>query len=501
MASLLNSAGSVEITRVFYVDEIRELENSLGPTDFLIDRAAAVLAAEVRKLAPSPCRLLGLIGKGNNARDCLQTFLRLGIHGYRYGLVVLDETRAVNLPEWRRAATNADFIVSMDENSLERLNDYKPQATLDGIFGIGYKPPLPEKVKRVLRAINSMNTSRIAIDIPTGAVADTAAADSDSFKADVTVTFFGLKPAHILYPARKVCGKVKVRTLGFLQEVEGYKTHKHYLYFRHLPRLPLSREPDVHKKTASVMLIAGSRLMPGAAYLAGEAAFAAGAGYVGLFSESEVAQVIAGLLPEAVSFLRSETTKAMDNFHACVMGPGLGRDEKTINYVLSLAENLKIPTVLDGDALYALAKCREKIDLKQQAVLTPHIGEARRLLDRFDEIPPTEASAAIARKFNAICILKTPLMVVSDGKETVVVRQGSNNLATAGTGDLLSGITGALMAQQMPPFEAAVYGAIALSTASLLCEQQNAAAPIKSSELVKYIRMVFEGMCGESHEG
>lgn len=498
---LINSVDNTTLTRIFYASEIRDLEGSLGKTDSLIDRAAAVLAAEVRKLAPSPCRILGLAGIGNNARDCLQTLLRLNIHGYRFGLVVFDKHRLTQFPEWKRAEAQADFVVAMDETNQARVEDFKSDVILDGIFGIGYRPPLPNKVKRILQTVNRQDAFKVAIDVPTGVVADTAAADVDSFAADVTVTFFGLKPAHIFYPARKACGEVRVKTIGFASQVNGYTTHKHYIGFRGVPHLRLRRQADAHKKKAAVMLVAGSRLMPGAAFLAGEAAFAAGAGYVGLFSEPEAGGVIAGLLPEVVSFSRVDAPKAMENYDACVMGPGLGRDAETINFVIKLAENLNIPSVLDGDALYALASSGKRINLGQMAVLTPHVGEARRLLSNFDELSPVEACRSIAEKFNAVCVLKTPVMVVSDGQEAVVLHKGSSNLATAGTGDLLSGIVGALLAQKLPPFQAAVYGALILSAASLLCEAETAGAPIKSSELVKYIRMILEGMCDESDEG
>lgn len=501
LSSLISSTRGILPARIFYASEIRELEKTLAPVESLIDRAAAALSAEIRKLTPSPCRILGLAGTGNNARDCLQALLRLSIHGYRFGLAVLDESRISNSPEWKQIRSLADFVATADEKCPERIYQYKPAVVLDGMFGIGFRQPLTDEARKILKAASSVDAVRVAIDVPSGVMADTAHVDEGAFKADVTVTFFALKPAHIFYPARQLCGDIRVKQLGFAREIEDFSSNKTYIDFDYAPVLPLSRKADAHKKTAAVMMVAGSERMQGAAVLAGEASFAAGAGYVGWFVQTVQATSLPSLLPEAVLFSRDRVFDLMKNFGSCIVGPGLGRTDETVDFTLKFLEKLNIPAVVDGDALFALAVSGEKLDFKQNAVLTPHTGEARRLLPEFDSLPPTEASRQIAAAYNAVCILKTPVMAVSDGRETVVVRQGSNILATAGTGDLLSGITGALLAQGLSPFNAAVYGAVALSAASHLCEADTAGSPVKSRDLVSYIRMVFRGMCGEPDEG
>jgi NAD(P)H-hydrate epimerase len=300
----------------------------------------------------------------------------------------------------------------------------------------------------------------LADDIPSGVDGLTGAAGDGAVRADRTVTFAALKPGLLLHPGRALAGDVEVVDIG----LDCSRARTHLVDEGDVRGWLPARPVDAHKWRAAVWVVAGSPGMTGAAVLACRGAQGAGAGYVRLSAPGVVpgetgapVEVVGVALPNegwAPSVL-----DGLGRFKALVLGPGLGTSDATAAGVRSIAHGVSgAPVVIDGDGLTALAGATT--GLGSHVVLTPHDGEYERLtgdepgLDRFD------AARELARSSGATVLLKGPTTIVAtpDG-DVLVTTTGGAPLATAGTGDVLSGIIGALLAQGLAPPLAAAAGA------------------------------------------
>jgi NAD(P)H-hydrate epimerase len=300
----------------------------------------------------------------------------------------------------------------------------------------------------------------LAVDIPSGVDGLTGAARDGAVRADRTVTFAALKPGLLLHPGRALAGDVEVVDIGL--DCSRARTH---LVDEDAVRGWLPARPvDAHKWRAAVWVVAGSPGMSGSAVLACRGAQRAGAGYVRLSSPgvdpgqtAAPVEVVGVALPKDA--WAPSVLDGLGRFKALVIGPGLGTSEATGEEVRAIARGAgRVPMVIDGDGLTALAAA--PTGLEPHHVLTPHDGEYERLAgdapgaDRFD------AARDLARSTGATVLLKGPTTIVTapDG-DVLVTTTGTAELATAGTGDVLSGIIGALLAQGVAPPLAAAAGA------------------------------------------
>jgi NAD(P)H-hydrate epimerase len=476
----------------------------------LIDRAATFIARTLRYYVKPPAKVIVIAGRGNNGEDALNTAVKLKTFGYRVGAILFQKELK------KEKASKFDAVFKLDEQNLSELEafikKFRADAVIDGLFGIGFRVPLPEQTSYLLKIINDLPAFKLAIDLPSGVEADTGQVDENAFKADATATFFAYKPAHWLPETRDFCGSVHLSTLGFESEVASFRASRE-IFKANLTsnfRSPIIRSRLAHKKTASLLLVAGSREMPGAAYLAAKAAFSAGSGYVAIATEEAAVSTLSTLLPEAVCFPLdlNEVNDAFEkidqflkDFKAVVIGPGFSRKPENLKFCLKTIEHLEklaIPTVIDGDALFALAQSKAKHKLSG-AVLTPHPGEARRFFE--EPIYPIEAAFKLAQRYEVICVYKTASTLVTDGKKALIFGDSFSNLATAGSGDVLAGVIGALLAQGLTPFEAACEGVAAQVLASKKLFQELKGAPVIASEIASSVRIILEGMCGDYVEG
>lgn len=398
------------------------------PVEVLIGRAGgAVARAAVRILGGTYGRRVVVIaGKGNNGNDGRDAADRLRRRGVRVHVV-----DAADLPA---ALPSADLVI-------------------DAAYGTGFRGSWEAP---------STDAPVLAVDIPSCVDGLTGVASGRPLAAAHTVTFAALKPGLLLADGPELAGAVEVVDIGLdvssarIQVVEGADVESW------LPGRPSSG----HKWQAALRVVAGSPGMTGAAHLVSAAAFRAGAGYVTLSSPGLDADP--GAPTEVVSRPLSEDDWAeaaldeADRYGALAVGPGLGRADGTQAAVRSLVAAWPGPVVVDGDGLSALGSTVADVvgDRSVPAVLTPHEGEFAALTGSApgeDRIAAVRALAASAR---AVVLLKGSTTVVADpGGEVLVSTTGDARLATAGTGDVLTGIIGALLAQGLDPAPAAATGA------------------------------------------
>ncbi|MCX7832189.1 MAG: NAD(P)H-hydrate dehydratase, partial [Actinobacteria bacterium] len=308
------------------------------------------------------------------------------------------------------------------------------------------------------------------------------------------------------------CGKVLVSDLGFKKEIDSFKREIQVLKadLSKISENPYRRKPDDHKKNHAVLIIAGSKHMPGACYFSAKSAMMAGASYVGIATEKEAIETVSKLIPEAVFHqidfnLKKESLetikKLLKDYSSVLIGPGLSRNEPNIYFAIEAIDLLSsdgIRTVIDGDALFALSKINKDLKL-ENSVLTPHIGEARRLLpDLKDQL---SASLAISEKFQTTCVLKSSSTAVSKNRKSVIFSDASCNLATAGSGDILAGIIAAFLSYDEDTYQASLMGVAAQAHASLHLFKKYEGSSIISSDVLDSVRIVLKGLCGDYCEG
>ena len=409
------------------------------PTEVLIERAgAAVARAAVRMLGGTyGRRIVVLAGKGNNGNDGRAAARRLGLRG-----AAVEVVAAAEAP---RRLPPADLVI-------------------DAAYGTGFRG--------AWTAPDAGSAQVLAVDIPSGVDGLTGTASDGVLPADRTVTFAALKPGLLFPPGLVYPGEIEVADIG----LDVRTARIHLVELSDVQEWVVPRAVDSHKWHAAVFAVAGSPGMTGAARLLTAGAFRAGAGYVrlatpgGEHDPNVPTEVVVQALP-AVSWAGA-VTKGLDRFQSLVVGPGLGRHDVTTTEVRTLVATANLPVVVDGDGLFALAWSSDGAaallrNRRAPTVLTPHDGEFGMLAghrpgpDRIDE------ARRLANTTGAVVLLKGPATVVAEPRGRVLIANaGDERLATAGSGDVLSGILGALLAQQVPPFQAAAAAAWLHGTAA-----------------------------------
>ena len=390
----------------------------------LMDRAGAALAEAVYRFA-GPMDALILCGPGNNGGDGYVAARHLAERGVKVRVAALAEPKS-DAAKWARFQWQGDTEPLTSETRGAPL-------VIDSLFGTGIKRGLEGTATKELSRICETAVAKIACDLPSGVETDSGAELSPVPEFDVTVTFGALKPAHLLHPAIHKCGRLVLADIGIAAESKWFEIA--------LPVLP-ALDPGGHKYDRGLVhALAGQ--MPGAIALAAKAAARAGAGYVRV----STSRSIEGL---SSAIVQTDTAEINDPRIGCILvGPGMG----DVPQVLTLALTSKAPKVIDADAI-ANAGEPERFN-GQDAILTPHEGEFRKL---FGEIPgnKVERTLEAARRSGAVIIYKGPDTLVAAPDGRLGFRPPAPAwLASAGTGDVLAGVTAAMRARALPAFEAA----------------------------------------------
>jgi hydroxyethylthiazole kinase-like uncharacterized protein yjeF len=433
-------------------------------------RAAAQLAQE--KFGPLRGKhVLLLCGRGHNAADGLVAARHLLEDGAQVAAALAFPREAL-APETAKALDEAlQAGLFLEEHHAELGTRVAGcDLVLDALVGTGARLPLGGTLAEFAVCLGRSDAPVLALDLPSGVDGESGAAAGPCVKAAVTLSFLAGKPGLFLEPGRGFAGDIRVHDFngqlaGLIRAESRIRAFDRGEAAAALPPRPV----DAHKKQASLLVVAGSQAYLGAALLCARAAYRGGAGMVRLALPEALAQAAVAALPEAVVLALPETgapgeasldalLAAARDSDALVVGPGLGRAPSTQALVRGLWTRAALPALFDADALHALALAQAPGGPR---VLTPHEGEFKALMGplSLDQGRPA-AARALASAASAVALLKGPATLVArpDGAWSINTT-GSAVLASAGTGDVLSGLIGALLAQGLEPFDAASLGA------------------------------------------
>ncbi|HEX8874939.1 MAG TPA: NAD(P)H-hydrate dehydratase [Nitrosospira sp.] len=493
---------SSAISTTAEIREIEQLAAALPGPPGLMEKAG-LAAAEIARdelLVQDRVNVLVLAGPGNNGGDAFVAARHLRAWWFKVTLVFTGERSA--LSDDAKRALDA-WLAAGGEICPELPANKKWDAVIDGLFGIGLDRrdgrDLTGKYLALVNAINRMNLPVLAIDIPSGLGSDTGDVRGAAIRADMTVTFIALKPGLLTGHGPDHCGKIFLRDLDL--DVAGLKAARSWAIDAAQVQklLPPPRPADSHKGMfGSVGIVGGSTGMIGAALLAGNAALKLGTGrvYLGLIAGD--APGVDTAQPELMLRPVEELFK-LGNLNCLIAGPGLGT-EPSARFWLGCALESKLPLVLDADALNLVAMHSSVSNLLREraaaSILTPHPAEAARLLG--GDISTVQhdrmgAAAELAARFNCCVVLKGAgsICATPDGRRYINT-SGNPGLSSAGTGDVLSGIAGAFLAQGLGPEDALLLSVFLHGTAAdALLRQLGGPVGMTASEIILAARSLL----------
>jgi hydroxyethylthiazole kinase-like uncharacterized protein yjeF len=435
----------------------------------LMERAGVAAAEVALRLFPDARRWTLVCGGGSNGGD--------------------GRVMARRLEEAGREATVLDAKAGEREFGA-------PDVIVDALFGTGFAGTPREDAARLIDAMNAAAAPVFAIDLPSGVDASTGEVAAAAVRAAATVTFHGPKVGLAVAPGRFHAGEVHVADIG-LEQVE---TAHRLVTGAILDEVPRRGARDNKYTAGHVLVVGGSRGLTGAPSLSARAALRADAGYVTVAApastlpvfEQRLLEAVKRPLPDADGQVGAGAADAVLELaaraHALALGPGLGRAAGAKELVRRLLAEVELPVVVDADALHEL----EPGDWPAPRVLTPHEGELGRLLGRASGEVAAHRLAAVreaAERFRCVVLLKgADTLVAAPGADVLVVALGLPSLATAGTGDVLTGIVAAFLAKGMEPARAAAAGAAAQQRASVEAPQR---AGLVAGDLIEALPRVL----------
>ncbi len=472
--------------RILSAAEVKALDRLAAdryglPTLSLMERAGQAVADHVTLAHPAG-RVVVFVGAGNNGGDGLVAARLLRKHGRDVEVVFcVPPERLVgpakeNLLRWQHTMGE-----TYDPGAFPELGSH--DVALDAIFGTGLNRPAEGRPAEAIAWINEQHARGagvVAIDLPSGLDADTGRPLGVCVQADATVTFVALKRGLCQEPGASLAGRLIVADLGIPPEavLELPGPTAEVLDAEQVRGFLPPRPADSFKNDfGHLLVVAGSKDKAGAAALAVRGALRAGAGLVTLLARPAVLERALEGSPEAMSLTLGTDADgalgkanlpalqwALDKITALAIGPGIARGAETAELLRSVLTTFRGAVVLDADALNAVAEAPEILDLLAgRGVITPHPGEMARLTKTTGDVVQSErfhAAQALAQAHGITVVLKGAKTVIADGDGSLsVVPTGNPGLAKGGTGDVLCGIIGGLLAQKLSPSAAARAGA------------------------------------------
>jgi len=485
------------VNSIYTAEQVRAFEeNSFikEGDDLQAMMKAAKQSVEILNKEFSTSEFLILCGPGNNGGDGY--FIGIGLSELKKSVKFIDVlSHAKKSPLCEHAfeaAKDSDFI---DAKTLKDISS--KTVIVDAIFGIGGRIDLGSKLEEILSSCNRFE-SKVAIDVPTGLDCNSGEISQACFNADKTITFIGYKLGQRINEGKNYCGELILRDLGFSMNKNVSPTVKEISYEdikRHLPK----RRENSHKGDhGKLLIIAGDEGYGGAGIMSSESGLKTGAGLVKLLTRKSHVTASLSRNPEIMVSGADNAQDIEANLEwpdAVVAGPGMFLNywsEQILYKLLFTIADKGTYALLDAGALRLLSlKAFSKINLHSDMVLTPHPGEAAEMLKvTTKEIQKNriKSAKALQKKYGCIIVLKGSGTIICNENDIYLCSSGGPELAVAGSGDILSGVIGSLIAQGLAPFEAAKTGVVIHALAGEEFANNVGKIGLAAGELIPYIR-------------
>lgn len=436
----------------------------------LMENAGRNVAAEIASRFPRERKIIIFCGLGGNGGDGFVAARHLLALGFRVSVVLAgkgaDIRHEAALKNWQALQALRSSIPVQEVTDSALIPKVDAEIVVDALLGTGTKGQLKPPIAQMVEYINTLSAFKVAVDVPTGIDSDTGEVLGNAVKADLTVTFHKAKTG--LYNAKKYVGELIVSEIGLPETLEKFAGPGDVVLVRK------SRLASAHKGDfGRLLVVGGSEIFSGAPALVALAALRTGVDIVYLAAPTKTAYAVSSMSPNLITLKLkgdrlnlenvAELTPYLEMVDAVVMGPGLGLHSKTREFVkafVSAVENAGKPLLLDADGLKAFAEFKRK--LKVPLVLTPHAGEYAVLTGQ--KLPEKLEERAVevqrtAAELKSVILLKGQVDVICDTTRVKLNFTGNPGMTVGGTGDVLSGIVGAFLAQKSDAFDAAVAGA------------------------------------------
>lgn len=474
------------------------------PSMVLMERAALKVAECVEEHSTRNHRILAICGIGNNGADGIAAARMLHLDGYQVDVLLVGEEKHATEELKMQLSIARNLGIFIDSN----INIDEYTIIIDALFGIGLSRRITGLHETVINKINTGNHIVFSVDIPSGLSADNAKPLGIAVKADYTITFGLNKIGMILYPGCEYSGDVIVADIGF-PSISIDQVSPNCLVYdtSDIMKLPTRQEYSNKGTFGKVLIIAGSVNMAGACFLSAKAAYRTGAGLVKVLTVEENRIIMQTLLPEAIlstykadssmSDKELETVKEEIKWATViVIGPGIGVNEKSKMLLELVTQNAKVPVIFDADALSLLSKnCEngnsfQKIarNLPEHTIITPHLKELSRLIQiPVEQIADDLMGAAdlCTIENHLIYAIKDARTIVACGKLRYINTSGNCGMATGGSGDVLTGIIAALVAQGLTPLDAAMLGVFLHGLAGDKAAKQKSKYSLMASDIIE----------------
>lgn len=467
--------------------------------------------------------LVILCGKGNNGGDGLVMARLLAEAGEQVTVMLLAAPNGLS-PSARanfdRLPPQVVVVQPERDQWLQICTELTAEAELviDAIFGTGITPPLRDHHAGLIRCLNAAAVPVVAVDVPSGVAGDDGRVDPVAVAADLTITVGLPKLGLLLPPGRDFSGDLEVVDIGFAPELcRRHASDLHWLPAAEYLQLLPPRPTDTHKyQVGRLLIVAGSRRYGGAAHLAGMGGLRSGAGLVTLLVPLSLEIPLRTGLPEALVEAVAQTdtgtiapldqqylAQVLAREQAVALGPGLDRNPQTDRWLVEVLEHLDQPVVLDADGLTAFTRMGREPQLhSQQAVLTPHPGELAQLTGlTTDQVQARrfDLAAELAVRWGVVLVLKgSPTLIGAPDGRVFINPTGDDALARGGSGDVLTGLIGGLLAQGLDALAAALLGCYVHGQAGTLAASAQGTRSVLVREIAAAVGPVLQDLAEQA---
>jgi hydroxyethylthiazole kinase-like uncharacterized protein yjeF len=490
--------------QIYKADEI-SIKNQQTTSTELMERAGSLIAQWLdERLQNSQIVLHIFCGIGNNGGDGLVVGRLLLKKGYNVNVYIVNysDKRSkdflINYDRFKNVTKNWPVLLKSEKNFPEIKDE---DIVIDAIFGIGLNRSPEGWVKNLIEYLNSISALKVAIDIPSGLLANEAVKDMDSIlKADHTLTFQVPKLSFFLPETADFVSAFDILDIGLdTKFIEDAKPIAELITKLEAQEIYRPRKKFEHKGTyGHTLIVGGSYGKIGAAVLSTSAAFRIGAGMVSAFVPKCGYNILQTAVSEAMVITDKEE-KYLSEFKldfepdAVAIGMGIGQNIATAEFLKNFLKTIKAPLVIDADALNLLAKNKELLQLiPKSSILTPHPGELKRLIGSWtDDYDKIKKAKKFSKKHNVVLIIKGAYSMIIFENKVHINTSGNPGMATAGSGDTLSGVISGLLSQGYDPLSASIFGVFMHGSAGDIAASQMGYESVMARDIIKNISEAY----------